>query len=402
MINRFINIGLRGLTLVSKFLIIVLLAKLLPTEQVGLYGLLTVTISYSLFVVGFDFYTYSTREMIARPKAEWLGILRDQAVFYLLTYLICLPLLALAFTEGFLPSTYWPWFAGLLVLEHAAQEINRILVAAQQQTLASVVLFIRSGSWCWIATGIMWQYPQWRAVETVLAAWVSGASLACLLGAFYLLRYDRQSLSKKIDWHWIKKGIKVAAPMLLASLTIRGIYTLDRYWIEHIFGLAVLGPYALFMGIAGAVSSFIDAAIISFAYPQLLASASSGQHHIFRQQSRRMALNILISLVLLSAICWMLAPLVLGWIGRSEYHNNLPLLGWLLLANMFYNLSIIPHYALYAYHHDQALVIGNILGFVVFILAIAQASTVTGVAQSLCVAFASMWLSKYVMWRRSS
>ena len=44
------------------------MAKFLSAEEVGVYGLFVVLVSYSLYAVGFDFYTFSTRELVLKDK----------------------------------------------------------------------------------------------------------------------------------------------------------------------------------------------------------------------------------------------------------------------------------------------------------------------------------------------
>ena len=70
---RVANITLRGMTLVSKFVLLFFLAKFLQASEVGLYGLLSATIGYALYVIGFEFYNFSTREMIGEDSKHWLG-----------------------------------------------------------------------------------------------------------------------------------------------------------------------------------------------------------------------------------------------------------------------------------------------------------------------------------------
>ena len=68
--KRFLNLVLRGSTLASKFALIFVLAKFLEPAEVGLYGLFSATIFYCLMALGFDFYTYSTREIIVSDKKK--------------------------------------------------------------------------------------------------------------------------------------------------------------------------------------------------------------------------------------------------------------------------------------------------------------------------------------------
>src|SRR5690606_32976023 len=84
-----------------------------------------------------------------------------------------------------------------------------------------------------------------------------------------------------IDWRWIAKGLGVALPLMLASLAVRGIFTIDRFWVEAIGGASTLGAYVLFVGVATAVLSFVDAGIVDFAYPRVIRSARSGANTNF-------------------------------------------------------------------------------------------------------------------------
>ena len=49
MLNKLANIGLRGITLASKFALLLVLAKYLEPSDVGLYGLIAVTVAYGMY-----------------------------------------------------------------------------------------------------------------------------------------------------------------------------------------------------------------------------------------------------------------------------------------------------------------------------------------------------------------
>ena len=80
---RALNVAMHGVTLASRFVLIFFLARFLEPTQLGLYGLLTVTIGYSLYFLGFDFYTFTTREILKRERHEWGGLLKDQCALSL-------------------------------------------------------------------------------------------------------------------------------------------------------------------------------------------------------------------------------------------------------------------------------------------------------------------------------
>lgn len=394
---RIVNVMLRGITLLSKFLLVFFLAKFLEPSLLGLYGLLAAAIGYSLYVVGFDFYNFSTREIIRSSSDEWLRIIRDQSVFYLLVYVFFIPAVLLVFYIGLLPWKFFLWFLALLLLEHFSQEMNRLLVAMSEQLFASLVLFLRSGIWCLVVVLFMWLYPSLRNLEFILAGWILGAFSACAVSLIKLRHLDRGALCFPIDWGWVKKGVKVALPLLVASLAVRSILTIDRYWIEYVSSLEVLGAYVLFISMAMAVLSFLDAGVIVFFYPKLVASAKTKELSTFRKEMGMFSINVVGVTAFLVFCCWLGAPPLLGWLGNDIYLRYVELLHWLLLSISFYSLSMIPHVALYAFDKDRTITYSQVAGLG-FFLAVAcfyaDPYGAKAIVWGICIAFGIMLIWK--------
>ncbi|ELT3645721.1 TPA: O136 family O-antigen flippase, partial [Escherichia coli] len=83
---------LRGATLASKFLLVIFLAKFATYKNLADYTIIAVTISYLLFFLGFDFYTYSTREIIKKGFTKSGELLCNQLYLYISMYLILIPI----------------------------------------------------------------------------------------------------------------------------------------------------------------------------------------------------------------------------------------------------------------------------------------------------------------------
>ncbi|MCD5987017.1 hypothetical protein KDX30_03775 [Pseudomonas sp. CDFA 553] len=384
---RLINVGLRGLTLLSKFLLIFFLAKFLAADAVGLYGLLSAGIGYGIYVLGCEFYNFANRELIGSERSAWLRLIRDQAVLYVLLYMLFLPVLVGVFWRGWLPWAFFSWFLLLLLLEHIAQEANRILVATSQQLLASVVLFLRSGLWCLVVVLLMWGSQEARTLEVTLAAWVLGCLVACGVALYSFSHMDKSELRLPIDWAWIRRGVVAALPLLVASLAVRGIYTFDRYWVEHVASLHVLGAYVLYIGMATAILSFLDAGVVVFFFPKLVQAAKQKQGVLFEKVMRELAVNVGLVVVVLSFCCWLSSFWIVQWLNQPVYQENIALLYWLLGATSLYGLSMVPHLGLYAYGEDKQILYAQVFGLLVFI----------GVAY-----FAADWGAVSVAWAMTS
>ena len=364
---RLFNLFLRGGTLASKFLLIFFLARFLDPAELGLYGLLAATIGYALYLLGLDFYTYTTRELLKRNQDEWGGLLKNQVALTLVLYAIFIPLLSLVFATGTLPWAVAGWFFALIVLEHLNQELMRLLIAISRPVMANVVLFLRQGAWAIIATALMFFEPQARNLETVLLAWTLGGLVAFFLAAGRLGQLRIGGWCRQVDWFWIRQGVKVALPMLVATLALRGLFTLDRYWLEALSGLEVLGAYVLFMGIGNAMMSFLDAGVFAFLYPGLISAFQKGDSDAFRQGMKRFFVQTTVFSLCFVLVALVLIDPLLGWLDKPLYRDQQGMFPWVLLALFLYALGMIPHYALYAQGKDRPLIHSHIASLVVFI-----------------------------------
>ncbi|MBB3189432.1 lipopolysaccharide biosynthesis protein [Halomonas cerina] len=389
-IERLVNIGLRGSTLLAKFALLFLLAYFLDPADIALYGLLVATVAYALYGLGFDFYTYSTRELLGTDPDQWARLVRDQSAFFFLTYLVVLPALTIIFVVGLLPWSVAPWFFVLIVLEHLAQELNRLLVAMSRQLYASIVLFLRSGLWALVVAALFLLLPSIRSLEFVLTTWGIGVATACSVGILAILKLDRDCLSDSIDWRWVRRGVKVALPFLLATLAVRGLFTVDRYWVEALAGADVLAAYVLFAGVANAVNAFLNAGVFVFLYPKIIqafkrrdsGSFRSGMISLFRQ-------TLVVSLFLSIAAALLIHP-VLFFLDKDVYGEHVEILYILLFAIFVYGLSMVPHYGLYAMAEDKAIIVSHVASFIVFVLLsglVVRVLPIYGVPLALCGSF---------------
>jgi O-antigen/teichoic acid export membrane protein len=391
MLVRLLSIALRGATLASRLLLIFFLARFLEPAQLGLYGLLTATVGYALYLVGFDFYTFTTREVLKRERAEWGGLLKAQGALSLVLYAVFIPFLSLVFIQGLLPWRYAGWFAGLLVLEHLNQELGRLLTAISEPLASGVLLFLRQGTWAIAITVLMAIEPATRSLDYVFGAWTLAGLLAVLAGAYRLARLQIGGWHQKVDWAWIATGLRTSFFLLAATLALRAVFTLDRYWVESLGGLDLVGAYVLFLGIASTQMSFLDAGVFAFSYPGLIGAHQRKQPALFRHNLRRLLVLTCMVCAGFVVVSLLLLPPLLSWLGRPLYATHAGLYPWLLAAMVLYSLGMIPHYALYAQGLDRPIIHSHIASLVAFAVAtwlLSPRWSVLAVPLGLCLAFA--------------
>ncbi|HDR2567268.1 TPA: hypothetical protein QCI18_004684, partial [Enterobacter ludwigii] len=248
------NLLIRGATLASRFVLVIFIAKFLSTEELGAYSLFASSITYALFFVGMDFYTFSSREILSVDKSLWFAIIKNQYVFYLIFYLIAFPLIYGFFYFGFLPKQFVIWFYLILVAEHLAQESMRLLVVLNKAFLANIALFIRSGVWVYVVVLIMFFNIGMREINLILALWLLGSSMSVLLVIPELHRLRKLTPGvSKVDYAWMCKGVRIAVPLLIGTLALRSIYLVDRYSISYFGNLSLVGIYSFYSSFASAL-----------------------------------------------------------------------------------------------------------------------------------------------------
>ncbi|PWF48930.1 lipopolysaccharide biosynthesis protein [Massilia glaciei] len=366
--KRLIGTGLRALTLGSKFLLVFFLAKFIPADQLGSYGLVAATVGYGIYLVGLEFYTFASRELVGAAPAAQATIVANQCYLYLLCYALAIPVVLLLSWRGLLPGAHAAWIVGLLIAEHIAQEANRVLIALSQQLFAGVVLFVRMGAWGLIVIGVQALAPHTRTLDFVLGAWLAGVVLACGLSLWRIGALVPLAAGPAPDRRWIGRGLRVAFPLLLASIALRGISTFDRYFVEHLAGLEVLGAYVLYAGMAAAVISFLDAAVVDFAYPKLIAAGRARDAALLRAELLLVGRNVLVFGALLSLACALTGTVFVGYLANPVYADNIFILYWLLLATAISACGAVPHLGLYALGVDRHILYSQGCGFLVFLL----------------------------------
>lgn len=393
--------GLRGATLLSKFVLIFVLAKYMEPPQVALFGLLSSAVSYSLYALGFDFYNYSTRELIIADSSGKDAVIRNQATFQTLTCLVFLPILLFMFDRYFPGDGLLIWFCALLLSELFSQELYRMLIAYTSQRLASTVLFVRSGVWVYAAVTLMWAGPQFRQLEIVLLLWLFGAGLSCVIGVIAISRLQEISWRGGIDVLWIKRGLKVAVPLLLSTMALKGVFTFDKFIVETSSGLDIAAAYILYAGISMALLSFLDAGVFVFYYPKLISLWRDKKHEVMHKNLKMMLLKTILVCVIFVAAAYSMLDFVLGWLDKEVYIEHSYLLGWLLSASVLYSLSMVPHYALYASSHDKWIVVSHIIclmTFLVLTLLLVEVMGAVAVPIALNVSFGLLLMLKAALW----
>ncbi|MDA7802557.1 hypothetical protein N9K08_03885 [Gammaproteobacteria bacterium] len=364
--KRIINVSIRGLAMGSRLFLILFIAAFLQPNEVGSFGLMIATVSFSVLLLGGDYYVHSQRELLSRPKREWSMVIYNQMRANFLLYLLILPLLILIFVFSILDWAYVPLFFTLLVFEHIAQEMNRLLIAMQKQLLASTVLFIRTGAWVFVIIPMMLFFEHTRNLNTLYIAWVVGCASAIFIGLFGIKQalpiWRTEPFNKSI----LLKGFKVSFLFLIATLSMRGLFTFDRYAVEIIGSGDLVGVYVFYITLIIGLYGILEPAIFSFLYPRMLESYQMKKANEFIINFKELLITTLVSCMILIPVTWLIVSIGVGFLSNQIYAEYIDALYFFILTGFFYSIGMVPHYALYSMKGDYWIIFANISSILIF------------------------------------
>jgi O-antigen/teichoic acid export membrane protein len=399
------NLLIRGATLASRFILVIFIAKFLSAEELGIYSLFAASISYALFFVGMDFYTFSSREILSVDKSNWFGIVKNQFSFYFAFYILSFPLTYLLFYFGFLSQEYIVWFYLILVAEHLSQESMRLLVVLDKAFKANLSLFIRSGIWVYIAVVVMFFDIDLRQVSVILILWLIGSSASVILIIPDLIELRRSAIgSRNIDLGWMWKGVKVAVPLLVGTLALRSLYIVDRYSLSYFSDYSAVGIYSFYSSFANALLAFVDAVVVMQLYPKIVSAVKQSDAVNLRVYKKK----FITSVAFLSLVLFITLPvgvyILLKWMNKPEYFSYFSVLAVLMAACVIYCFALLPHYELYARNEDRKIIFSSLWAAAVGAIAMPAGAYyygVYGVAAGQLLAVIFLCIYKVILLRKS-
>ncbi len=362
------SLALKGLSQVSRFLLVFFLARALSAEELGVFGLMAVSVTLSIYLIGLDFYVFNIRQLLASDAKPAALLVRDQLAFQAVAYLCLLPLLAGVFVAGVLPWRLCGWFFGLVVLDHLAQEAYRLLTTLSRPVVANLVFFLRNGLWAWVVivatlTGHAFD------LDLLWASWLGGLVGSVLLAGVALRDLGwRAARGRSVDWRWVREGVRVALPFFAGTVCLRAMELGDRFFLDAFWGKAEVGVFTFYASIANALRTAIDTGVVMILYPGVIAAFQAGDRALYRTRLRQMGVYILAAVLVGTALAGGGIFVVLHLLDRPVYAASLPAYWFLLGAAGCSSLAAWPHYALFAHRRDRAILASTAVALLVLAL----------------------------------
>ena len=386
---------LRALTLSSRFLLSVLLARMLTAEEMGQYGLVTAVLAFALLGLGLEFYAHTLRELVPASPQRRAQIIADQAALGTVTFLVVVILAVVTGLSGLFPLRLVPWFLLILATEHISLEATRILIVTSRPVRAYIGVFLRGGIWVYAIAVLMFTVPGSRSLETVLVWWALGGAASIVFAAFSLRDLPWSELrNKRPDWAWIANGLRVARPFMLTSAGALTISYVDRFMIDGFAGRSALGIYTFYSTIVIGMLS-LGASVSHQFLPRIIEAWSVGADAC--RKAMRLFFwslaGVAVGMLLLGAA--LILPL-LAMMQLTQYAASVGVFYLMLPGVLLRVLADVPSYALYAAKADSTLLIcnlGSAIAAILLNLALVPVAGIYGAALSGSLASGILFLA---------
>ena len=363
---KIINLALRGITLGSKFLLSIYLVKFLSLEANGEYGIFVATISMLTYVLGLDFYSFNNREILQEKSSESGKKIKNQFALFTLVYLIILPLLYVFGIFDFIGQKYILLFYLILIFDHISIELYRLLVVFSKPIQANINLFLRTGIWILVLI-FAWHndFEDLKNLNSVFNLWLVGSFISVIYSIFSLSTVGISiPWKEKIETKWILKGLKVALPFFIATLSYKIIQFADRYMVEFYLGSKQTGIYYFFSNISMLIETFVQTTVVMIFSPKLIASLKKDkpfQIDIFKTFSKEI---IIYSVVAVVSVCAIIYPL-LHVVEKTELFLSISVFFVMVTTRFIFNISLIYHFKLYVAKKDSLIMTSTLFAVLV-------------------------------------
>jgi len=370
--------------------------------NLGEFGIITTSISLVIYLIGFDYYVYNTREII--KSKDTISEIRNQFYFHLLLYILLLPIaLAIIFGFDFIGLKYFWIFILLIFSEHLGQELFRLFTTLEKSAIANIFFFIKSGLWIWFVLFDYFILKNEIDLTKYIIIWACFSWVSMLLSVLYLKKTlaIKGLTFYKPNYDLILKGAKNSSVFFVSSLSFLIIQFSDRYMIDFFHGKKMVGIYSMYSQFINAIDVFVFSAIIMVVYPKLIKLSSFQKK--YKELFKKFVRSILLAAIILILISYIVAPFIFEFLEKPSFLEHLKTYNLLLLGVFFLLWSYAFHYDLYIKKKDVLLLKISLIAMVINValnLFLIPTKGVFGAAIATTISFFVMFILKLAYSKR--
>ena len=263
--------GIRFVSLISKFVLTIFIARYMGFETLGIYGLVLSATFVVPDVVGLGIMFIRTRNAVTQPAEEIVKRLYYYYRHLAYAYGLILLLVALyVFWQGNAVLAFAILF--VIVLEHINNDFYNLLLNLSKPLAANILHFIRTTVWIFVFIAVTFIFPFLHdKIEYLLMAWVVGDILS-LVGFFVVTKQWpwRDIPTFEPFFLWVCSEFKVSKTIYANNVMTGSSTYLNHFLVAAFLGLELTGVYVYFFQIMGALCNLIKTGVVQVTAPKLV------------------------------------------------------------------------------------------------------------------------------------
>ncbi|ABS68793.1 lipopolysaccharide biosynthesis protein [Xanthobacter versatilis] len=332
--NSLFNLGLRGSSLVFRFLLSFYIIKYLGLEASGIYGLALGAVGIAPALLGWGLNYFVARDIVGLGLIEAVPRVKTRLLVTTLSLTAATLLgLVLALVTGYRIGHIEIFITILIWLEVYGMDIHIPLIAMEKSVEANVLVFIRLAAWVpfVMVAGIM--FPQMRTLETVFVGWI--ASYVVALGYLLYVIRDlplRETLSLPLEKAWVTERLKGSWYIYVADLGLVGLVYMDRYIVSFLLGLKLTGLYTFYWSLANSLQTLMATAVVQLALPMLFKAHNSGKIDQWRRSMRQQLIKTASFSTAIAVALFITCEAFMGYLNMPELAQHRDVFVLMLVA----------------------------------------------------------------------
>lgn len=366
--NSIESVLTRGISILSKFLLLGYLAKILSLEDYGSFQLISYFIMISTTIFGLEYYNISNRNIVKAENKDKVYI-DHLRFFYTLSPLIFIVQI-LVFLSLF-PSELITISNILLILiigilDYLSQEAYRYLMINKLYRKGNIQLIYKSGFF--ILLILLYEFFFSDIDFKVLLQILLLSYVLLFLVVYKVFSKDLFQFTfnhfKFLKYIELKKTLSVLTPFLLLIFFLKGIEFIDKFLIGKQVGLEETGIYSFLFSMASVLGVFVISGFYIIYLPQLIDSFKSDKSG-FKKVFFKFSILTVISSIVIALLIVLISPYVFKLIDKEVMLDHIDVLYLLLIGFVLHNTSLIPHVFLYVCHDEAKISLIMGLAFIV-------------------------------------
>lgn len=349
----------------AKFVLVLYISKVLSLEELGIYNIFTTTVAWSVFLLGFEFHWFSTREIVGEQKAKIGNHIYNQFIFHLCGMISIPIIVAITFYAGFIPGSLIVFFILITLFDQFSQEGSRILIALNKSQISNLIFLVKHGLWIYVLFGFLLTKVVEINLIGILAFWFLAMVSSVII---VLYNFNKLGLLKKeymqIDFEWIKRGVVTSWPFLIGTISALVLDYSSRYFIDYFMGKQSVGIYSFYYGIASIPITLITSVIVAQQSPALVEIYKYDIENRPKKiiVVRQFIFQNLIVTVLFALVAMLLIGKLISFVDKPELTESLPIFYYMLAYVFIYSLDTVAHSVMYSKHLDKLILATSVVG----------------------------------------